>query len=178
MGDRARSALSRPRGRSGPANSGPSRADRRVAVLYAVAALLSFVGIAATPERALAQVDGSAIVSTALEHTGARYRWGGASPAGFDCSGLIYYVLQENGIPVPRDHAGQLSAGARIDRQELEPGDLVFFRNTYTWGLSHSGIYVGSDQFIHAGTEWTGVVVSSLSDPYWASRWFGATRVR
>lgn len=99
-------------------------------------------------------------------------------PAGFDCSGFIYYVLDKIGAPVPRDHWGQINAGPRVDRSEIEPGDLVFFGDTYTAGLSHSGVYVGDGQFIHAGTPRTGVIVSSLSNPYWASRWVGATRVR
>ncbi|MPZ15997.1 MAG: peptidase, partial [Chloroflexi bacterium] len=59
----------------------------------------------------------------------------------------------------------------------LQPGDIVFFENTYMPGLSHNGIYIGGDQFIHAADPSTGVTVSSLSSSYWASRWFGATRV-
>ncbi|HEY3116144.1 MAG TPA: C40 family peptidase [Chloroflexota bacterium] len=120
--------------------------------------------------------EGDEIAAIALQYQGARYRWGGAGPSGFDCSGFVYYVLWQAGDPVPRDHYGQISAGIHVNRPDLEPGDMVFFRNTYEPGLSHSGIYVGGDQFIHAGTPTSGVVVSSLTDPYWSGHWAGATR--
>lgn len=71
-----------------------------------------------------------------------------------------------------------MNAGRRVSRGELQPGDLVFFQNTYIPGLSHGGIYIGNGQFIHAADERSGVVASSLSDPYWESRWLGATRLR
>jgi cell wall-associated NlpC family hydrolase len=121
---------------------------------------------------------GDQIAAIALQYQGARYRWGGMGPSGFDCSGFVYYVLAQAGDPVPRDHYGQISAGIRVNRPDVEPGDMVFFRNTYEPGLSHSGIYVGGDQFIHAGTPASGVVISSLSDPYWSGHWAGATRAR
>lgn len=124
------------------------------------------------------RAQGVVVASLALQYAGYRYAWGGDTPAGFDCSGFTYYVLQKVGAPMPRDHWGQLNAGPRVDRSQLEPGDLVFFSNTYMAGLSHSGVYLGNDQFIHAGIPSTGVTVSSLADPYWATRWFGATRVR
>ena len=72
---------------------------------------------------------------------------------------------------------GQYGAGPHPSRSELRPGDIVFFENTYMPGLSHNGIYIGGGQFINAVDERSGVRVANLSDPYWASRWFGATRV-
>lgn len=121
---------------------------------------------------------GGAIASIAMQFRGRPYVWGGTTPAGFDCSGFVYYVLNQAGRPVPRGMWGQYNAGPHPGRGELEPGDIVFFQNTYMPGLSHNGIYIGNGQFIHASDPSTGVTISSLSSPYWASRWFGATRVR
>ena len=120
---------------------------------------------------------GPQVVSTAMKYRGYRYAWGGTSPqTGFDCSGFVMYVLRQAGAPVPRDLWGQLNSGARVSRSALQPGDLVFFQNTYRPGLSHDGIYVGGGQFIHAASENTGVITSRLDNPYWSARYFAATR--
>jgi peptidoglycan endopeptidase LytE len=120
---------------------------------------------------------GSSIMSIAVRYQGARYVWGGTSPAGFDCSGFVYYVQAQSGQPVPRGLWGQYNAGPHPSKNELLPGDVVFFQNTYMAGLSHNGIYIGGGQFISAVDERSGVRISSLWEPYWANRWFGATRV-
>ncbi len=134
---------------------------------------------APAPARAsAASVNGSSIVSFAMRFQGTRYVWGGTTPAGFDCSGFVYYVLNQSGSPIPRGMWGQYGAGSHPSRGDLQPGDIVFFQNTYMPGLSHNGIYIGNGNFIHASDPSTGVTISSLSNPYWASRWFGATRVR
>ena len=75
-----------------------------------------------------------------------------------------------------RTAAAQFGFGQPIAPLEMQPGDLVFFANTYMPGLSHVGIYIGGNRFIHAGSERTGVTVTSLSDGYWAPRYYGATR--
>jgi cell wall-associated NlpC family hydrolase len=72
----------------------------------------------------------------------------------------------------------QATSGKHVDPANLAPGDLVFFQNTYTWGLSHSGIYIGGGQFVHAGSERTGVTISNMWDDYWGSRYYTARRVR
>lgn len=120
---------------------------------------------------------GGNLVSTAMQYRGARYVFGGTTPAGFDCSGFVYYVFNRSGKPISRGMWGQYNAGYHPGRGDLQPGDIVFFQNTYMPGLSHNGIYIGGGQFIHASDPSSGVKVSGLSDPYWASRWFGATRV-
>ncbi len=71
-----------------------------------------------------------------------------------------------------------INSGQRIARADLQPGDMVFFSNTYKRGLSHAGIYIGNGKFVHAENESTGVMVSSLSTPYYSSRYTGATRPR
>jgi cell wall-associated NlpC family hydrolase len=119
---------------------------------------------------------GAAIVKNAMGYRGYPYVFGGTSPAGFDCSGFVWYVYRISGNPISRAMWGQLNAGPRISRESLEPGDIVFFANTYMPGLSHNGIYVGGGQFIHASDPSVGVVVSSMSSSYWASRYVGASR--
>lgn len=132
---------------------------------------------ASPPPAATDGSQGSAIVGIASKYLGSRYVWGGHSPSGFDCSGFTWYVYQQAGLYLPmHDLWGQLQAGPRITQDSLQPGDLVFFENTYTWGLSHVGIYIGGGRFIHAASEWQGVRVNALSDAYWSARYFGASR--
>jgi len=121
---------------------------------------------------------GDGIVGIAMAHLGEPYVWGGVGPHGFDCSGFVYYVMSNAGTPVSRGLWGQLNAGPRISGDELAPGDLVFFANTYQPGLSHAGIYIGGGQFIHASDPSTGVTISSMGSAYWSSRFVGASRVR
>lgn len=120
--------------------------------------------------------DGWKIVEVASKYLGYPYRWAGTSPSGFDCSGFVWYSYRTAGKYVPRDLWGQLQAGPRIKQDSLQPGDIVFFENTYTVGLSHDGIYIGGGRFIHAASESQGVMISSLSERYWAARYYGATR--
>jgi cell wall-associated NlpC family hydrolase len=121
---------------------------------------------------------GQSVLSIAMKHNGARYRFGGSSPAGFDCSGFVYYVVGKAGKRIARTIPGQIAAGVRISSKELQPGDLVFFSNTYKRGLSHAGIYIGNGKFIHAQNERTGVLVSSLWSAYWASHYTTAVRLK
>jgi len=122
---------------------------------------------------------GAAIVSEALLYVGLPYIWGGTGPNGFDCSGFVHYVLSRVfGYTFTRALEVQAVSGQYVDPSNLMPGDLVFFQNTYTWGLSHVGIYIGGGQFVHAGSERTGVTISEMWDDYWGSRYYTARRVR
>ena len=123
-----------------------------------------------------ASADGYALSGTALSLRGAPYRDGGIDPSGFDCSGFVRYVYEQHGVPMPRQVRDQFRIGKTIDRDRLEPGDLVFF-STVAPGASHVGIVIGGDQFIHAPSERGVVRVESLSQQYWASRFIGAKRV-
>ncbi len=121
---------------------------------------------------------GATIAATARKYLGFPYAWAGSSPRiGFDCSGFVWYVCQMAGIAVPNHNlAGQMTSGPSIPRDQLQPGDLLFFKNTYRSGLSHGGIYLGNGQFIHSVDESKGVCISNLWDSYWAPRYLGASR--
>jgi peptidoglycan DL-endopeptidase LytE len=112
----------------------------------------------------------SNVVEEAKKHIGTRYAWGGTSPNGFDCSGFIYYVFNQAGTSISRTNTeGYYNKSTAISNPE--PGDLVFFKNTYKAGISHMGIYLGNGEFIHASD--SGVVVSKLSNTYWSPRFAG-----
>ncbi len=120
---------------------------------------------------------GQQAVNIAMKYLGYRYVYGGTSPSGFDCSGFVYYIYHRTlGVPVSRDMYTQYNSGIHVSRSNLQPGDMIFFQNTYKRGLSHAAIYIGNGKFIHAENESTGVTISSLSTSYWSSRWYGATR--
>lgn len=108
------------------------------------------------------------VVSIALKYLGVPYVWGGASPSGFDCSGLCQYVYKQIGITLPRTSKSQYNAGSHIDADRLDllrSGDLVFFGTGGDPGrVHHVGIYVGSGNFIHAPSTGDVVKVSSLTD--------------
>jgi cell wall-associated NlpC family hydrolase len=112
------------------------------------------------------------VVGIAMQYLGVPYVWGGASPSGFDCSGFIMYVYQQVGVSLPHHAASQYGQGVAVSRDELQPGDLVFFN-----GLGHAGIYIGGGQFIHAPHTGDVVKISSLSDSWYAATWVGARRI-
>jgi len=130
------------------------------------------------PQTASISVDGSApaqsdVVSTAQSLVGSPYAPAGTTPKGFDSSGFINYVFKSAGVDLNRTHASMwANNGVHVDSPSV--GDVVFFENTYKSGVSHSGIYLGNNQMIHAGTEETGVEVTSMAIDYWDSRYIGA----
>ncbi len=121
---------------------------------------------------------GDQIVSVAMQYVGYPYVWGGTTPAGFDCSGFIYYVVnQVTGGGFPRVMDGQVASGSYVDPNDLRPGDIVFQQNTYQWGLSHVGIYIGDGQMVNAANESTGVTINNIWDSYWGPRYYTARRI-
>ena len=111
------------------------------------------------------------VVGVAMQYLGTPYVWGGASPGGFDCSGLVMYAYQQVGISLPHSSYAQYGAGVAVSRDQLQPGDLVFFD-----GLGHVGIYVGGGSFIHAPHSGDVVKISSMTGWY-ASTYVGARRI-
>ena len=125
---------------------------------------------------AAATMDGNDIVDEAKQHIGVEYVYGGSSPSGFDCSGFVRYVYKQAGINLPRSSSEQYGVGKSVSKSNLEPGDLVFFSDTYKAGISHAGIYVGGNKFISASSS-KGIKIDSLSGSYWGPKYTGAKRV-
>lgn len=118
---------------------------------------------------------GQAIVNTAAKYIGVKYVYGGTSPKGFDCSGLVQYVCREVGISVNRTSRAQYSNGVAVSKSNLQPGDLVFFSKGN--GISHVGIYAGGGQVIHAPSPGKRVCYIALSKICGYSTYVGARRV-
>ena len=128
----------------------------------------------ATPAMASAS-SSSTMINIAHGYIGSPYSYGGTSSAGFDCSGFTQRVFSDSGSSLPRTTGAQFGVGASVDKGSLQAGDLVFF-NTSGKSVSHVGIYIGSNNFIHASSS-RGVMISSIYDPhYWGSRYIGARR--
>jgi cell wall-associated NlpC family hydrolase len=105
---------------------------------------------------------------------GTRYAWGGASPGGFDCSGLVVYAFKRAGVSVPRTSYAQWGVGSPVSRANVQAGDLVFF-NANGPGASHVGIATSNSTVISATTR--GVMEHSIGGSYWGSHYVGARRV-
>jgi len=118
---------------------------------------------------------GQAVVNTATSLVGSPYRFGGRGPNAFDCSGLVYYSYQAAGVEVPRTSAQQFSASTPIGIDEARPGDLLFFH--YSRKVSHVGIYLGDQQFVHAPSTGGRVSVESLQQAHYRDRFVGAGRL-
>ena len=149
------------------------RAARSAAAAQAAAPKGSF-GVGTPVSSSVPPGRYSGVVGIAMRYLGTPYVYGGASPSGFDCSGLVMYVFAQVGISLPHytvaqwDYADSVS----VSRSELQPGDLVFFA-----GLGHVGIYVGGGRFIHAPHTGDVVRIDSLSEGWYSSEYYGAKRI-
>ncbi len=138
--------------------------------------------IVAPQEYAIARIDQAhsgdlrdELVQTALRYLGIPYRWGGTTDQdGFDCSGLTMVCYRLNGLNLPRVSQQQYSTGSSIDKEELRLGDLVFFATRKKGIVSHVGLYIGENRFIHAPRTGENVQIESLLHPYYAERFLGA----
>ena len=126
---------------------------------------------------AVGEITGTQILSEAKKYLGIRYVSGGASPSGFDCSGLVYYVLKQLGYSPYRTPADQYQHGTYVAKANLKEGDIVFFAGTGASGISHVGIYAGNGQFLHAPNSRSTVSYSDLTSGYWANHYYGARRI-
>jgi cell wall-associated NlpC family hydrolase len=120
----------------------------------------------------------SELAVSAMGMIGIHYKYGGNNPEnGLDCSGLVRYVFKDAwGVNVPRTAAELSRSGEKVDKQDLQPGDLVFY-NTLRRSFSHVGIYLGDNKFIHAPSTGGKVRIESMDLAYWKSRFNGARRI-
>ena len=131
------------------------------------------------PTRARRASAADALVLSAVSLVGTPYRYGGNSPGtGFDCSGLVVYLMAQQDVGMPRTVQEQFRVGTSVARDRLRPGDLVFFTTTGP-GATHVGIVIDADgtQFMHAPTNGSVVRIDRLDADYWRQRWVGAKRV-
>jgi peptidoglycan DL-endopeptidase CwlO len=149
-------------------------AQARAAASAAAQPAIDPVGVAAeTPEVAVAPPSRyGGVVGIAMQYLGIPYVWGGSSPSGFDCSGFVMYVFAQIGVPLPHYTGSQYALGTPVSRSQLQPGDLVFFG-----GLSHVGIYIGGDSFIHSPHTGDVVKISSMSSGWYGSSFDGGRRL-
>ena len=145
---------------------GPAGAARPVTVVGPVESPAQFV----LPKRPKPFSIASRAVALARTQLGVPYRWGGASPAGFDCSGLVMWVYGHLGVSLPHNAAALYGVGRPVSRSALRPGDLLFFS-----GLGHVGIYVGKGRMIHSPQSGRNVEIQSLAER--RGSYVGARRV-
>jgi len=139
-----------------------------------------YVKIGEAPSATGGSEIGRQIAEYTLQFEGYRYVYGGASPStGFDCSGLMYYVYGQFGYSIQRGAGSQYAySGVHISKSELQPGDLIFFAgNGPANGVTHVGMYIGDNKFIHASTSKTGVIIGNLDSTYYRSVYYGAKRI-
>jgi cell wall-associated NlpC family hydrolase/transcriptional regulator with XRE-family HTH domain len=132
-----------------------------------------------TPALSESNARGNDVAAFAMQFVGAPYVWGGADPDGFDCSGFTQYVYRQFGLDLPHFAADQYSEqyGTIItDPNALQPGDLVFFANTYEPGITHIGIYIANGDVVQAMSPGIGVAIGNVREDYWAQHYYGALR--
>ncbi|WP_051273090.1 C40 family peptidase [Desulfotruncus alcoholivorax] len=132
---------------------------------------------AANPVSRSENSDARLVVNTAYDLLGSNYVYGSAGPSNFDCSGFTRYVYKKIGYDLPHLASGQYDHGVKVSRNQLAPGDLLFFSYYGRPGIDHVGIYVGNGTFIHASSSKKKVVATSMNDSYYVENYKGATRL-
>jgi cell wall-associated NlpC family hydrolase len=161
--------------------STPDRSRLNYLLLVLPLLLAGLAGCASTPPESPATpaVHRPAVhrpfLDAAVSQLGVPYRYGGSTPRGFDCSGLVYYAYRRVGIRAPRSTMAQYRYARPVALKNLQPGDLVFFKRAYR-SVSHVGIYAGNARFIHAPSKGRVISYDSMNDPYWKKRLVAAGR--
>ena len=127
------------------------------------------------PQQRSGRIISHTLLSRGLSMVGSRYRYGGTSSRGVDCSGLMKVIYQKEGIALPHSARQQYRIGKPISSGKLAPGDLVFFNTRGS--VSHVGMYIGNGKFLHAANPREGVRVDSLNSMYYNKRYIGARRI-
>jgi len=144
----------------------PTRGIMAFSLVITMLALLAACGSAPVdPARASKASAGDRAATVALQQVGVPYRYGGSSPTGFDCSGLVQYSYSRAGVSVPRTTGQLWSAASPVSGQDLRPGDLLFFN--IEGKMSHVGLYLGERRFVHAPQSGRTVSVASLDTPFY-----------
>ena len=145
----------------------------RLLPIFMVLALAA-CGSNPSPDRPTSSL-GERAAAVAVDQVGTRYRYGGDSPQGFDCSGLVHYAYGQAGLNVPRTTGQLWAAAANVDRDDLRTGDLLFFR--IDGKMSHVGMYIGQRRFVHAPQSGRSVSVASLDAPFYRKALLRAGRI-
>ncbi len=152
---------------------------RALVTLGFILALLgtTLAGCSTAPRQSDDETIGARAAQHALAMQGKPYRYGGSSPKGFDCSGLVQYSYSRAGARLPRSTEGLWDISRSVSQRQLRPGDLLFF-NQEGKRSSHVGLYLGNDRFVHAPSTGKRVSVTTLTDPYWRRHFEAARRPR
>lgn len=142
-------------------------------IISSILSLTMLLGILA-PANTEASATAESIILEGTKYIGTKYRSGGMSPSGFDCSGFVVYTYKKiTGKTLPRTSKGLFGSGTAVQKSDFQKGDILVF-NTSGDGASHVGIYIGENKFIHSASN--GVRIDSLSHSYWAPKYMGAKR--
>lgn len=158
--------------------SGDTFVSQRTCLLPAVAGLIliALAGCAAAPRQNDQEADvGADAARHALGAVGAPYRFGGSTPQGFDCSGLVQYSYGRAGMRVPRTLEGLWAGSRPVSSRQIRPGDLLFFHQEGKLN-SHIGLYIGNDRFVHAPSTGKQVSTASFANRYWRQHFSSARR--
>ena len=153
----------------------PGRRIRAFALIITALALAACGSQAPVTGSRAADTPGERAAAVALDQVGAPYRYGGSTPAGFDCSGLVQYSYGKAGVAVPRTTGQLWSSAQTVDRHELRAGDLLFFN--VDGKMAHVGMYLGGQRFVHAPQSGRTVSVASLDSPFYRTALVRAGRV-
>lgn len=140
---------------------------RLIAAMLAAVMVFTFAGSVFASEKDLREKVEKVV--------GTPYKYGGTTTKGFDCSGFVIHIFNQYNINLPRTSSAQAKKGTKVERSDLQPGDLVFF-NTSGKGISHAGIYLGDGEFAHSSSS-KGVTISKMSSSYYDKRFVTARRV-